>query len=1110
MRLAPDAGNLAAQPRRREDLARIAQAGRVERAAQQLHGVQVAGPEHLRHVLGLVGADPVLAGDRAAVGDAQVENGAGHLLGGLLRARYGVVEQNQRVQVAVAGVEHVRDPDPGRGGQLRDPVEHLGQRGPRHHAVLHDVGRADPAHRGERGLAPGPDRRALGRVVRRPDLVGAFLLADRTHRFGLPPHVIRGPVELDDQHRAGSLGVAAGHRGLGGLDRECVHHLDRGGQDAGADDRRNGGTTGSHGPERGQQGGHRLRNPGQLHDDLGSDAERALGADERANQVIAGGGAGAVAQPDQLPVRGHDLQASHVMHGEAVFEAVRPTGVLRHVAADRADHLAGRVGRVEEPERLSGLAHGQVGDAGLDDGPPALLVDRDDAAHLGGDDQDAVGPGERPAGQAGARAPGHERDLRPGADGDDGGDLLGRGRQHHEAGGAPVRGEPVTLVRGQLGRIGQHTTASADLGHPRDQCVDGGPSDLPCSLHCPRCPGRAGGCLRGHASRLQPCSVSQACASPAWFANLGGCGRVPAAGRANRTRYGESYSKRLPCPAARAHPWEIESRSPDGSTMAIAGRLMGQDGSPGRAGHSWASHAAAAVVLVIGLGITITLSAVTASGHHRTNAKLLALETRLISDDIAAADPLYVEDHLGGAASVAAATGGSAATFARELSGSGTAKGAFVTASLWRLGATSPRQITHVGTRPLLAPAGAAMSALLHRAAATRAFAVTKITVGRTARLGYATAATGTGGSFAAYAEVPLPAGGRVSEPASSPVSDLNIAVYLGRSQTRAALLEASAAVPLPLRGTTYATRIPFGDTVLTLTTSARGSLTGSLGVILPWAIGVGGAALTILGALLAERLVRRRARAERVSTEIGRLYVEQRSVAETLQQAILPDQVPAIPGMQIAVRYLPGVSGTEVGGDWYDVVPLGGGRFVFVVGDVSGRGVRAAAMMASLHYASRAYALEGHPPAVILDQLTQTMDIAEDGHFATVLCGLVDVGTHEVALANAGHLPPLVCGGDGASLVEAKPGSPIGVRGGAAFEPTLLTTAARGTLIAYTDGLVERRGETLDTGLKRLLQAATDRCGSSLDDLLTSLVSELTGDSPTDDIALIGLRWLN
>ena len=544
--------------------------------------------------------------------------------------------------------------------------------------------------------------------------------------------------------------------------------------------------------------------------------------------------------------------------------------------------------------------------------------------------------------------------------------------------------------------------------------------------------------------------------------------------------------------------------------MAIAGRPTGQAGSPGRARRGWATHAAAAVVLVVGLGITITLSVVTASGHHRTNAKLLALESSLIAGEIAAADPLYVEDHLGGAASLAAATNGSAAAFSRGLSGSVTAGGPFVTASLWRLAGGSPQLVTREGAAPLLAPASAAMTALLRRAAASRTFVVTKLRAGRAARLGYAAAAGASGASFVAYAEVSLPAGGRVSESASSPLSDLNIAVYLGRSQTRSALLEATSGAPVPLRGTTYTARIPFGDTELTLMTSARGSLTGSLGVILPWAIGIGGVAVTILGAMLAERLVRRRARAERVSTEIGRLYVEQRSVAETLQQAILPEEAPAIPGMQIAVRYLPGVSGTEVGGDWYDVVPLGGDQFVFVVGDVSGRGVRAAALMASLQYASRAYALEGHPPAVILGQLTRTMDIAEDGHFATVLCGLVDVGTHEVALANAGHLPPLVCGGDGASLVEAKPGSPIGVAGHAAFKPTLLTTAARGTLIAYTDGLVERRGETLDTGLKRLLQAATARCGSSLDDLLTSLVSELTGDSPTDDIALIGLRWLN
>ena len=270
--------------------------------------------------------------------------------------------------------------------------------------------------------------------------------------------------------------------------------------------------------------------------------------------------------------------------------------------------------------------------------------------------------------------------------------------------------------------------------------------------------------------------------------------------------------------------------------MAIAGRPTGRDGSPGRAGRSWAPHAAAAVVLVVGLGITITLSVVTANGHQRTNAKLLVLETRLISNEIAAADPLYVEDHLGGAASLAAAMNGSAATFQHGLSGLATAKGPFVTASLWRLGGGSPLMVTHVGAGPLLAPASAAMTALLRRAAASRTFVVTKLVASGAARLGYATAARGPGGTFVAYAEEPLPPGGRSTEPAGSPESGLNIAVYLGRSQTRAALLDESSGAPLPLRGTTYTTRIPFGGTVLTLTTSsgARPWTPGSSGSFRP------------------------------------------------------------------------------------------------------------------------------------------------------------------------------------------------------------------------------------------------------------------------------------
>jgi Stage II sporulation protein E (SpoIIE) len=547
--------------------------------------------------------------------------------------------------------------------------------------------------------------------------------------------------------------------------------------------------------------------------------------------------------------------------------------------------------------------------------------------------------------------------------------------------------------------------------------------------------------------------------------------------------------------------------------MTMAGQQTSQAGSGGRARRTWRPLAAAAAVLVVGLGLTAALSVITAQGHARTNTKLLALQARLISAAIAAADPLYVEDHLGGAASLAAATGGDIATFGRAMAGSVTAHGPFVMASLWRLSGNSPQLVTEVGTAPLLPPGSPALAALLHRAVGSKTFVVTRLAAGHSARLGYATAATAAtvagGGGFVAYAEEPLPASGRTSPPPGSPVSDLNIAVYLGRSQASAALLDASSGAALPLRGTTYTTTIPFGNTVLTLTASARTSLTGSLGVVLPWAIAIGGTLLTVLAALLTWRLVRRRESAEQLTAETGRLYAEQRSVAETLQNALLPQQVPGVPGMQIAVRYLPGAGGVDIGGDWYDVVPLEDGRFVFVVGDVSGRGVRAAASMASLHYASRAYALEGHPPAVILDRLARTMDIARDGHFATVLCGLVDVGAHEVTLASAGHLPPLVRGDAGASLVATKPGPPIGVADLAPFEPATVTAAARGLLIAYTDGLVERRGETLDAGLRRLREAATRNC-ASLEDLLSSIVTELTGDSPTDDIALIGLKWLN
>jgi hypothetical protein len=137
-------------------------------------------------------------------------------------------------------VEDVRHPHAGAADQLGDLAEHLGQSRSRDHPVLHDVVGADPAHRGERGLAALPEQCALGVVERDPDLECTGLGAALLHRAEGVLHLGRRPVQLDDQHRAGAFGVTAGHRGLGGLDRERVHHLDRRGHHPVGDDHRHG------------------------------------------------------------------------------------------------------------------------------------------------------------------------------------------------------------------------------------------------------------------------------------------------------------------------------------------------------------------------------------------------------------------------------------------------------------------------------------------------------------------------------------------------------------------------------------------------------------------------------------------------------------------------------------------------------------------------------------------------------------------------------------------------------------------------------------------------------------------------------------------------------
>jgi len=539
--------------------------------------------------------------------------------------------------------------------------------------------------------------------------------------------------------------------------------------------------------------------------------------------------------------------------------------------------------------------------------------------------------------------------------------------------------------------------------------------------------------------------------------------------------------------------------------MAVTSPLGARPtGAPGRVRGRKVVRAATVAVAVSGLVITGVLAVVTFSGHQRTEHTLLDLQTTLIADAGEAEDQLYVEDHLGGAATLAAATSGDVAMFRQAMSSTVGGGNAFVTGSLWRLGGSSPQLITEVGAQPLVP----VTTALLREAEVSRPFFVTQLVAPGARHLAFAAAASGSDGTFIAYAEEPLPANRRITEPAGSPVAQLNLAVYLGRSQTSSALLETDSSAPLPLRGTTDTTQIAFGTTVLTITTSPRASLSGTTGEILPWAIAGGGLLVTVLAGLLTEWLIRRREGAEQLTREVSKLYLEQRTVADTLQHALLPQRLPDITGVEIAVRYVAGASGVDVGGDWYDVVQLDDHRFVFIVGDVSGRGVRAAAVMASLQFAGRAYAHEGYSPAMILERLSRSVDIERDDHFATVLCGLADLSKRTMVLSSAGHLPPLILSGGDARFAAIKTGPPVGIGRKVPLAEAEMTIAAGDVLIAYTDGLVERRGEMLDMGMKRL-QTAASRNSSSLEDMLGSIVTELSEGTPTDDIALIGLKWL-
>ncbi|MEU1072080.1 MULTISPECIES: SpoIIE family protein phosphatase [unclassified Streptomyces] len=239
-----------------------------------------------------------------------------------------------------------------------------------------------------------------------------------------------------------------------------------------------------------------------------------------------------------------------------------------------------------------------------------------------------------------------------------------------------------------------------------------------------------------------------------------------------------------------------------------------------------------------------------------------------------------------------------------------------------------------------------------------------------------------------------------------------------------------------------------------------------------------------------------------------ARMYTYQESVAETLQDSMLPQVTPQMTGCDTATRYLPGTLLGRVGGDWFDSIKLPGSRIALVVGDVMGHGLNSAAMMGQLRTAVQTMAALDLPPAQLLRNLDDLAQRLGEHYLATCLYAVYDPIEGELLLANAGHVPPvLVRAADGRSeLLELPTGAPIGV-GGVPFETVRLRVEPGDRLVMCTDGLVEVRGEDIGVGLATLCESAAHPA-ASMDDACDTIIRALNiRGGRKDDVALLMAR---
>jgi serine phosphatase RsbU (regulator of sigma subunit) len=525
----------------------------------------------------------------------------------------------------------------------------------------------------------------------------------------------------------------------------------------------------------------------------------------------------------------------------------------------------------------------------------------------------------------------------------------------------------------------------------------------------------------------------------------------------------------------------------------------------------WRPSKLALIVLLVGAIVTAGLTIAASSVYDHNEDRLIDLRVREVGLLLQSAVGT-TQTPLTAAVELAEATNGNSARFMAMMAPRVGKGRQFASASLWTLRDGTARRIATVGQTPVLAAAPTRARRVLATALRTPSMTVTGFLSGPNPRLGYALHKPGSS-RYVVYAENPLPKNRRSRLDANAAFSELNYAIYLGRSPAPSKLLVTSLR-QIPSEGRLASHTMPFGNTALTLVVVPRGSLGGSFFHRLPLVIAVVGALLAAIAALLTDRLVRRRRRAEEladvldyVAAENHQLYNEQRSIAQTLQHAMLPETLSEIPGTQLAARYVPAASGIDVGGDWYDVVALDEDRLLVVIGDVSGHGLEASTTMAALRHAALAYVVEEPRPSTVLTKLSEYADATGYGFFATVLCAVIDLGRHELTVATAGHPAPLLLTHGDARYVELAIGPPVGAPRGNGYGDTTTSVPAEAALLMFTDGLVERRGELIDIGFERVRRAAAVH-GVCIEQLIENLAGDLEAGHHDDDAAILGVRW--